>query len=201
MNEKEAIIKLMGEVLDGTELKLKVDSYKLEENLETGDVFVRCEVHDEKSGEKQVIEGRGVGMVDATFAGFVARYADQFPSLKSIRFADFSINAKIETGQNKARSDAPALVTLRVINSEGREFAFENASRSITRSSIAVVLDTVAFFVNSERAFVQVYRALQHAKKSNRADSVARYTAQLATLVEATSYSDVIEQIRKELRS
>ena len=55
------------------------------------------------------------------------------------------------------------------------------------------------FFINSERAFIQVYRALQHAREENRHDSVALYTQQLTTLVEATSYSDVIDQIRKDL--
>ena len=61
-----------------------------------------------------------------------------------------------------------------------------------------VTLLAAEFFINSERAFIEVYRALQHAREKNRHDSIALYTRQLTTLVEATSYSEVIEQIRRE---
>lgn len=201
MNQKEAIEELIGEVLDGTELTLAVDAYTLRETFEAGEATLECEVHDAKSGEKKTIEGRGVGIVDAFFHGLVDMYASPFPSLNTIRFADFSVRADLDTGRGEARSDSTAEVTLRVANSDGREYAFTDASPSITRSSVNVVRLAVEFFVNSERAFISVYRALQHAREENRADSVQRYTKQLTTLVEATSYSDVIEQIRKDLRS
>ena len=199
MYQKQAIAQLVAEVLDGTELRLRVDSYRLEESLESGLVEIHCDVHDERSGNKEVIRGRGVGIVDAMFQGLVALYSDTFPSLRTIRFSDFSIKADVATGRYDARSDMAAAVTLHVANSEGREYVFTHASPSITRSSLAVVLQCVEFFINSERAFIAVYRALQHARGQNRPDSVSRYTAQLATLVEATSYTDTIAQIRKEL--
>ena len=197
MSQKEAIQELVATVLDGTELRLTVDAYSLNENLENGEVTIQCSVHDERTGEQQVIEGRGVGIVDAFFHGLVQRYSGQFPSLDTIRFADFSIKAKLDTGRDAARSDSTAEVTLRIANSDGREFVFIDVSPSITRSSMTVVLQGVEFFINSERAFIAVYRALQHSRTANRPDSVQRYTAQLSTLVEATSYSEVIEQIRK----
>lgn len=197
MYQKEAIEKLAGEILDGTDLQLKVDAYSLEENLETGDVKVHCEVHHERTGEKNIIEGHGVGIVDATFHGLVALYSGDFPSLNTIRFADFSVKADLESAHEDARTDMTAAVTLRVANSEGREYLFTHASRSITQSSIAVTLEAAEFFLNAERAFIMVYKALRHAREKNRADSIERYTGQLVTLVEATSYSEVIEQIRR----
>lgn len=197
-HQKEAIKNLIDEVLDGTELQLKVDTYSLEESLETGVVNLRCDVHHHRTGEKTVIEGEGVGIVDAFFHGMVSKYSEQFPSLKTIRFSDFAIKANIETGNEAARSDMSASATLRVCNSEGREFIFTDTSKSITRSSINAVLEAAEFFINSERAFIAVYRALQHAREQNRHDSIQRYTGQLTTLVEATSYSDVIEQIRNQ---
>lgn len=197
MIHKDTIEELVGQVLDGTELKLKVDAYSLEENLETGVVEVRCNVHDERSGLREIIQGRGVGIVDAMFHGLVQLYSEKFSSLKSIRFADFAIKAHVDTGRGAARTDMAAEVTLRVANSEGREFVFTNASPSITRSSLAVVLKSVEFFINSERAFIEVYRALQHARKERRPDSIASYTTQMSTLVEATSYTETIASIRK----
>jgi hypothetical protein len=197
MTDRDTIEKMVNEVLDGTDLRLKVDRYSLEEDLESGDVRVQCHVHDERTGEQQTIEGRGVGLVDAFFLGLVSRYSQSFPSLKSIRFADFAIKANVDTGRHTARSDMAATVTLRVANSENREFAFEHSSTSITGSSAAAVVKAVEFFINGERAFVALYGALQHAREQNRPDSVARYTQQMSTIVESTSYSEVIDQIKK----
>lgn len=197
MPVRENIAKLVEEVLDGTEMRLKVDAYRLEESLEDGAVRIHCEVHNERSGEKQVIEGEGVGVVDAFFHGLVGLYSKQFPSLNSIRFADFSLEAYVDTGKQSARSDMAVEVTLRVVNSNDREFAFTHSSPSITRSALYVTLEAVEFFIDCERAFIALYRALEHAKEQNRPDSVALYTSKMATLVEATSYSEVIDQIRK----
>ena len=195
---KAALEELVAQVLDGTELELKVDTLKLEEDLETGKASVRCEVHHAQTGEKKIITGTGVGIVDAFFSGLVALYREDFPSLNTIRFSDFSAKADLDTGRHDSRTDSAATVALVVTNASGRDFRFEDTSTSITRSSINVVLAAVEFFINSERAFKAVYRALQHAKEHNRADSVALYTSQLATLVEATSYSEVIEQLRSD---
>lgn len=197
MPKREAISQLVAQVLDGTELELKIDGYRLEESFETGRVQVHCEVHDARTGEKTSIAGDGVGLIDAVFGGLLSRYSDAHPSLSAIRFSDFSIKANVETGDHQGRSDMAAKVELEVLNSEGRAFHFTHGSRSITASSLYVVLDAVAFFINCERAFVAVYRALEHAKRENRHDSVERYTGQLATLVEATSYSDVIEHAKR----
>jgi hypothetical protein len=197
MHAKDAIEQLVTQILDNTELRLKVDAYTLEENLESGITKIRCDVHDERSGAREVITGQGVGAIDAMFHGLVQLYSGKYPSLKSIRFTDFSIKANIDTGRESARSDMAAEVSLRVANSDDKEYIFAHASPSITRSSLAVVLKCVEFFINSERAFIEVYRALQHAKRERRPDSIARYTSQLTTLVEATSYTETIDGIRK----
>ena len=197
MHQKEAITDLVAEILDGTQINLKVDNYDLHEDLETRRVKIHCAVHHVTSGEKQVIEGTGGGLIDALFNGFVKIYSAEYPSLKTITFADFSIKAKIETG-HYSLSDSAAEVTLRVSNSEGHEFAFSDTSQSITGSSINTVLLAAEFFCNTERAVKVIYKALQFARESKRPDSVRRYTAQLTTLVHATSYSEVIEQIKRD---
>ena len=198
MQRKNSIEALVAEVLDGTELVLRVDSYSLNENLETGEVSISCDVHHEKSGEQQVIEGKGVGIVDALFHGFVDIYSQTYHSLETIRFVDFSVAAHIDRARTGALTDSSSKVTLCVANSEEQEFLFTHESPSSTRSSIEAVLQAAEFFVNSERAFIAVYRALDHARKENRVDSVARYTKQLTTLVGATSYTEVIDKIRRE---
>ena len=197
MGTHETIRHLITEVLTGTELRLQVDSYNLTENFETGEVALRCEVHDRRTGEQKTISGQGVGLVDAMFNGIVRLYSDAYPSLKTIRCSDFHIKANVATARVASGTDMTAQVFLRVKNSEGIEFTFEHDSASITRSAVSAVLDAAEFFINSERAFIAVFRALEYARKEARPDSIGHYTEQLTTLVEATSYSEVIEQIRK----
>ena len=198
MSKKNTIETLVDEVLDGTNLDLRVDNFRLEENLETREVRINCNVHHNKTGEKVTIEGHGVGIVDAFFQGIIGMYSQEFSSLETIRFNDLEVKASIDKSRQGSLSDSMAEVILAVANSDGKIFLFSKTSQSITGSCIRAVLRAAEFFVNTERAVIAVYKALEHAKEDGRPDSIARYTAQLATLVEATSYSEVIDRIRKE---
>ena len=179
-------------------LILKVDAYTVHDNIENGEVRIECKVHDGKTGEGQVIQGKGVGVVDAFFHALIDLYSTEFPSLNTIRFSDFTIRGDLHTGRATAKSDSEAMASLKVANSGNLEFEFVQSSPSSTRASILVVLAATEFFINCEQAFIQVYKALRYAREENRQDSVSQYTRQLTTLVEATSYSEVIEQIKKE---
>ncbi|MBJ80856.1 MAG: hypothetical protein CMH60_06010 [Myxococcales bacterium] len=197
MSDKRAIIDLSKEILEGSIFELKIDTYSVEENFKSGMLHIHCEAHHAQSGEKYVINGVGVGIVDAFFQGLIEMYAEDYPSLKRIRFADFTVTASIEQEQFKTGSDSAAEVSIRIANSENHEFTFSHLSRSLLRSCLLAVLDGVSFFINSERAFVAVTKALQFAKESQRHDSIQRYTQQLATLVEATSYDEVVNNLDK----
>ncbi|MCK5689440.1 hypothetical protein KAI87_09235 [Myxococcota bacterium] len=194
MPEHENQSKRISQILDGTELHLMVDQYSLNEILETGTVSISCEVHDARTGEKQVIDGSGVGLVDAFFSGLMDAYSERYPSLSSIQIADFAISANVETARARSRSDMAAAVKLWILNPHGQKREFQHSSPSITRSSIAVVLEAIEFYINSERAVIEVSLALQHAKASKRADSVERYTTQLSRLVEINDYSQVLKK-------
>lgn len=196
MSRRQNIDSMVREVLDGTEQVLVLDSYVVEDDLESGTVTVTCHAHDSQSGERRTMKGTGVGVVDAFFCGVVEFYSPEFPSLNTIRFSKFAISGDIGGGGGAGRgTDSSAEVNLRVSNSEGHEYEFSDSSPSITRSVIRATLKAITFFVNSERAFIDVYRALQHARAENRTDSIKHYTRQLTTLVEATSYSETIAQI------
>ena len=181
---------------------LQIDKYELREDWEGGLVSLDCEVHHKNSGEKNTICGEGVGVVHAFYNGFIDLYSESFPSLKTIEFADFQIKALIESrSKGGVKADSPCEAELRINNYSGKEFIFSSQSKSVTRCTIQAVLDAVEFFVNSERAFVAVFNALEYAKTNNRTDSIGLYTSQLAILVEATSYSEVIEKLRLELEN
>ena len=95
--------------------------------------------------------------------------------------------------------DAVVPVTLDITNSEGRHFVFSDASRSMMSSAARAVIAMVQYFVNAERAFLTLHNARRDALARGREDLVSRYTAEMAEVVESTSYAEVIANIRKEL--
>lgn len=145
------------------------------------------------------VEGKGVGIVDALYSALLDRYAREYQSLKTIELASFSVSADVETKKAQAGVDAVGRVTLDVRNSEGRHFTFSHASRSVMTSTACAVLACIQYFVNAERAFITLYNARRDALARGREDLVARYTREMAEVVEATSYAEVIANIRKEL--
>lgn len=151
-------------------------------------------------GEQPVeVEGRGVGVVDAVHAGLLERYAREYQSLTTIELSGFEVAADVETKKAHAGVDAMVRVNLDVTNSEGLHFTFSDASRSVTSSSARTVIAMVQYFINAERAFLTLHNARRDALARGREDLVSRYTAEMAEVVESTSYAEVIANIRKEL--
>lgn len=186
---------LIRRVLGGNFLELKLGRLVIEEDGSTSSVRITVQ-----EGDASVeVEGKGVGVVDAIHAALLDRYAREYQSLKTIQLSEFRVAADIETKKAQAGVDAVARVTLDVTNSEGRHFTFSDASRSATTSSARVVLAMVQYFVNAERAFVTLHNARRDALARSREDLVSRYTAEMAAVVESTSYAEVIANIRKEL--
>lgn len=152
-------------------------------------------------GQQIEVTGKGVGVVDALYAGLLGRYAIEYQSLQSIRMAGFQVSADIAaTRAAPAGADALGTVTIDVLNSEGKRFTFSDTSRSVTASIGRAVVAVVAYFINAERAFITLWGARQDALDRGRIDLVQRYTAELAEVVESTSYADVIESKKRTLR-
>ncbi|MBX3159628.1 MAG: hypothetical protein KF773_26900 [Deltaproteobacteria bacterium] len=186
---------LIRRVLGSNFLELALVRLAIEE-LDTGST---AKVSILEGKEPVEVEGRGVGVVDALYTGLLDRYAREYQSLKSIELIGFQVAADIETKKAQAGVDAVGRVTLDVSNSEGRHFSFSDASRSVTSSTARSVLAMVQYFVNAERAFLTLHNARRDALARGREDLVARYTAEMAQVVESTSYAEVIENIRKEI--
>lgn len=186
---------LIRKVLGANFLELKLSRLAFEE-LESESVVKVTVLEGDQACE---VEGRGVGVVDGLYNGLLDRYAREYQSLKSIQLTGFQVAADIGTKKGQAGVDAVGRVTLDVTNSEGRHFTFADASRSVTSSSARAVLAMVQYFVNAERAFIMLHNARRDALARGREDLVSRYTAELAQVVESTSYAEVIANIRKEL--
>ncbi len=193
------IRQLVKSILGESYTKLKVERIKVEEDLSTEQTSITCEAVQSDSGERIALTGTGAGVVDALFNAMMDRFADEYPSLKSIRLSSFSVGARLETRNREAGTDSQGECSLELANSEGKLFPFTVASRSVLGAVLCTMLNGMAYFINSERAFTSVYHALQDAKQRNRQDLVQRFTGQMAILVRNTSYSAVISKIQEEL--
>lgn len=190
-------LELIQRVLGNDFLNLSLKKITLEEDPEGGISHVQLITGD--NGNTIEVEGDGVGLVDALFSGLLGRFALEYQSLKSIQLANFHIDAKLASKKGPSGVDALGTVTIEVVNSEGRRFAFADESRSITTSTARAVLAMVEYFVNAERAFITLFNARKDAMERNRTDLVARYTKELAEVVKNTSYAEVLETMKKQL--
>ena len=186
---------LIRRVLGSNYLELAIERLWVDEIVD-GETTVKARVIER--GQAAEVEGKGVGVVDALFHALLARYAIEYQSLKTLRLAGFSVSADID-GKDTS-TDAMGTVTIDVTNSDQRRFTFSDSSRSVTASIARAAAAVVQYFVNAERAFITLFNARKDALERGRADLVARYTAELSEVVESTSYADVIEAKKRELR-
>ncbi len=187
-------------MLGANYLELEAQRVWVDEDL-NGQTTVKARVMER--GQPVDVEGKGVGVVDALFHALLARYAIEYQSLKTIRLASFLVSAEIDgkdVGKEAAGADAVGTVTIEVTNSDGQLFTFADSSRSVTASIGRAVVAVVQYFVNAERAFITLFNARKDALDRGRFDLVQRYTAELAEVVESTSYAEVIEAKKRELR-
>jgi hypothetical protein len=189
-------VELIRRILGTGYLELRLARLSVEEVPE---LATRVAVEVTENGAASTIDGEGVGPIDALWGCLVGRFAREYQSLKSIQLAGFTVSAAIESKVRKAGLDALATVEIAVVNSDGRRFIFSDTSRSVTASAARGVIAVVEYFVNAERAFVTLSHARKDAVARGRADLVARYTAELAEVVKSTSYTEVIDALRREL--
>jgi hypothetical protein len=199
MYEKQKkMVGLMKEILQEDYMSLRVVSYTLTENLDENICRIQCELHD---GEDAImVEGEGVGTIDALFDGLKSRLAGDYPSLESIRFAEFDIEGLIssEDGPETA-TEAEAKATVNIRNSEDKDFEFDVRVFLVSRAGIQATVSAAEYFVNSERTYVRLHEILEHYRSEGRTDLVEKYTDLMSQVVENTSYSEVVERIRESM--
>lgn len=200
MNEKQTkMLGLMKEILQDQYLNLVVHSYTLVENLDADKVEITCKLSE--GGERAfTVRGGGVGVIDALFDGLKKQFADEYPSLKSIRFSEFSIEGLVSGDDSPdVAIQAEAVTRIGILNSEDRGFEFEAKAPSVSRAGIQATVQAAEYFVNSERTYVRLHEILEHYRQEGRTDLVEKYTDLMTRVVQNTSYSEVVERIRAQL--
>jgi hypothetical protein len=193
------MIAKMKEILQDDYLQLTVEGYTLHEDLDDDTCHISCTLRDAEGGPLKV-EGRGVGAIDAFFAGLRERLADDYPSLRSIGFSEFKIEGLLESDVGPDQTlKAKAEATVGIRNSKGREFVFQATAPSVSRAGLEASLQGAEYFVNSERTYVRLHEILEHYRDEGRTDLVDKYTDLMSQVVENTSYSEVVERIKNKV--
>lgn len=190
----EALIK---QILRHEFLGLKPTRYVLSESVGDGTCELSINVGTSGASTHAIdIVGRGVGFVDALYHGLIDHFAREYPSLRTLTVTNFEVQGNMATGHDQG-TDAEVEVELSVINSESEKFVFQTGARSLVAATCNVVFEMAEYFINSERAYITLYRAVADARSRNRQDLVESYQSQMAEVVKSTSYSEVIEALKK----
>jgi hypothetical protein len=187
----------MREILRDDYFELVVEKVQFEEDIREGTTKIEATIAPASAAaddnRRKAVKGAGVGVVDAFFRGLIAQMQSEYPSLRTLSFVGFSIDAKISDSHERSHTDAVGEAKLVVENQKGDQFEFVAASRSIIAAALQATLLAVEYFVNSERAFFTTRRALKDAEQRGRADLVRTFAARLTELVQNTSYTEAIE--------
>ncbi|MEZ4473880.1 MAG: hypothetical protein R3F60_24440 [bacterium] len=189
---------LIERVLGRDTLALEVMHYRVAEYVgpDSGCHLTVTLRHRDDPDQQEVVEARGVGVVDALFHGLVRHFAGRYGSLDTLTFTGFRVQGQMETAGAPSGLDAEARVEITVQNGHHERLTFEASGRSTLAAALAAVLRLVEHFVNAERAFIVVHRALVDARARRRPDLVERFTAELAMLVDNTSYEDLSRRLK-----
>ncbi|MEZ4463101.1 MAG: alpha-isopropylmalate synthase regulatory domain-containing protein [bacterium] len=182
-------------ILGDAWLGLAVVHYQAAEYLTPGGTC-RVVLTLDSGGSQEIVDGQGVGFVDAAWRGLMNHFTRRFTSLDSLTLLGFGIRGELETRRKPPGLDAEVEVEVAVANREGRRFRFVARDRSTMAAALAAVVQLVERFVNTERAYVQVHHALADAEARHRPDLVDQYTAWLAELVKTNGFEVVAAQVR-----
>lgn len=197
--QQQEMVGKMKEVLQEDYLELEVSSYQLTEDLSEETSRIECTLTGAE-GSNFEVEGSGVGAIDAFFAALRDHFADDYPSLKTIRFSKFKIEGLMssDVGPDET-TKAEAEATVGILNSEDRELIFKSTAPSVSRAGLEATLQGAEYFVNSERTYVRLHEILEHYRSEGRTDLVEKYTDLMSEVVENTSYSEVAEEIKGDV--
>ncbi len=199
LSKQEKMLSLMKEILQDQYMHLVVESYTLHENLAENVSHIECKLRND-DGTTLSVAGKGVGTIDALFNGLRTSLANEFPSLNSISFSQFTIQGLLSSDNDFGTTTrAEAEATVGVTNNKGREFIFKAKQPSISRAGMQATVEATEYFVNSERTYVKLHEILEHYRSEGRTDLVEKYTDLMTQVVRNTSYSEVVERIRRSM--
>lgn len=188
---------VMKDTLQDEFLHFSLESFRVEERLESETMSrIVALIRLSNREDRLPIEGEGSGTLHAFFMALRDRLGEEYPSIKAIQFTEIRARS-LSLPRSLHPTEAEVEVSLILTNSYGDHMDFVARSRSLIRATLEGFLQGVEYFVNSEKTYVRLYRALEHYRSQGRSDLIDKYTSLLTMVVRNTSYTEIIERMKK----
>jgi hypothetical protein len=191
---QKRIDKIINDVLGKQKASIFIGGFVLKEDDKKKRSVVTCNL--QMKQKTILIEGAGIGAIDALYNGINEKLNKEFPSLDGIRFDDFSVRVKFKESRKWNNTDAPVEIKLALKNDIGDRIYFHAVSRSLVVSAIAAIRKAIEFLINSELAVIQLKKDIHSAKTRRRQDLINRYTAMLSELIFVADYQETIKKMK-----
>jgi hypothetical protein len=189
---RENVKEIFEKRLKNKVIKLKPLSIKIEESGPNAQTSVDFSFERCSSNRKKIYsfeEIKGSGFVDAVFKTCYNTFIKDFKSLRNISLVDLIVKPIFSRGKNTSGSDAKTDIIFRLETKNHGMAEFSSRSRSIVYSSYTVTLEAFEFYMNCDKTFRVLKRALQDAQERNRADIADHCISDLTTLTKINSYA------------
>jgi hypothetical protein len=184
--KQKKLNKIIENILGENKVTIFIGNFVLREREERKESHIACDMILKDKTIK--IKGAGSGAVDALYGSIISRMAKEYPSLKSVKFEDFSIRVKFKHSRRWNKADAPVEIKM-VLRSDNRNNLYFSAeSSSLMVAAIAVIRKAITFLINSELSIKQLQKDIQSARDRNRNDLVSEYTLQLSEVIYVANY-------------
>jgi len=199
--KRELNEEIVQEVLTEKRLQFSIEDLVIKEAMANEVTSIECELLVENIEGEAItynIKGTGKGLLDALFNALITKLVDDCHSLSNLRLEEFQVCVD-EKDLRKLRrqgrgTDAHVEISLIINNGCGKLIPFRSRHRSIIAASVDVVIRTVEFFVNSERAVLRLKGLIENASSRGRADLAEQYMLMLSSLVCNTSYEESLKK-------
>jgi hypothetical protein len=194
---------LVRELLSSKYLTLSVGPLAISEHIATGETEVKCELFVSSAGsvlDTYDVFGRGMGFVDALFNGIADKIVEDCQTFKNLTIQEFYVDVdrrEIEDHSLKGLRGSAANVDICLVLHNGystessAHVPFRSRSRSMISAGAQVIIQAVEFYVNSERAVLELRNLIKDAEARSRTDLVEKYVCFLSELTANTSYENI----------
>jgi hypothetical protein len=199
--KRELNKEIVQEVLTEKRLQFSIEHLIIKEAVTNEMTGVECELLVKNLEGEAIaynIKGVGKGLLDALFNALIAKLVGDCHSLSNLRLEEFQVcvdEGDLRKLRRQGRgTDAHVEISLIINNGCGKLIPFRSRHRSMIAASVDVVIRTVEFFVNSERAVLRLKALVENASSRNRADLAEQYMSMLSSLVCNTSYEESLKK-------
>ncbi len=144
----------------------------------------------EESGLQKNISGVGVGIVDAGFNALLEEYKEKYKSLDTIQLSDVYFQVD-HSDKRELSLKSKTMLKLEFHNDSKDRMCFSEKTRSMSYTSISVLVKAFEFYINCELLFKRLRFLIQEAEARGRSDIASKYKYALSKVVEVTSYQNI----------